>query len=65
MTVTSDKAVEALRRAGLNALAPIGIVLGSGLGSLADEVEEAVGVCREAGKHPASRAEAARILDLP
>jgi uncharacterized protein (DUF849 family) len=28
-------------------------------------VEEIVGVCHAAGKRPASRAEAARILDLP
>jgi len=44
MTVTSDEAIEALRRHGLSALAPTGIVLGSGLGSLADEAEDAISV---------------------
>ena len=40
----SEDAVQALRRQGLAALPPIGIVLGSGLGSLADEAEEAISV---------------------
>src|SRR5271170_269640 len=44
MTVTSDEAIEALRRRGLSALASTGIVLGSGLGSLADEAEDAISV---------------------
>jgi purine-nucleoside phosphorylase len=44
MIIACDEAVEALRKRGLSALAPIGIVLGSGLGSLADEVEDGVSV---------------------
>jgi len=37
-------AIETLRMRGLNELPPLGIVLGSGLGSLADEVEDAVAI---------------------
>jgi purine-nucleoside phosphorylase len=44
MTISSDPAVAALRARGLASLPPIGVVLGSGLGSLADEVENAVSV---------------------
>jgi purine-nucleoside phosphorylase len=44
MTNTSDEAINVLRRRGLSELAGLGIVLGSGLGSLADEVEGAVSI---------------------
>ena len=42
MTSQSDAAVAALVEHGLSALPPLGLVLGSGLGGLADEAEEAV-----------------------
>jgi purine-nucleoside phosphorylase len=44
MDVASNEAIEALRRRGLSALPSIGIVLGSGLGSLADEAEDATSI---------------------
>jgi purine-nucleoside phosphorylase len=44
MTTDVDKAIEALANRGLAELAPLGIVLGSGLGPLADEVEDAIAV---------------------
>ncbi|HXW19216.1 MAG TPA: purine-nucleoside phosphorylase, partial [Roseiarcus sp.] len=44
MNIASNEAIEALRRRGLSALPSIGIVLGSGLGSLADEAEDATSV---------------------
>jgi purine-nucleoside phosphorylase len=47
MATTSDQAIEALRKRGLGELAPLGIVLGSGLGSLADEVEGATSIAYE------------------
>jgi purine-nucleoside phosphorylase len=40
MTAASDEAVAVLQKKGVTQLAPIGVVLGSGLGSLADEVEK-------------------------
>src|ERR1700726_4241527 len=39
-----EKAIKALRKHGLSELAPLGIVLGSGLGPLADEVEDATSI---------------------
>ena len=39
-----DAAIEALRQHGIAALPPLAIVLGSGLGSLADEVEHGVSI---------------------
>ncbi|MGA2795061.1 MAG: purine-nucleoside phosphorylase [Roseiarcus sp.] len=44
MTTNSDEAIEVLRRRGLGELAALGFVLGSGLGSLAEEAEGAVSV---------------------
>jgi len=44
MTTKTDEAIEVLRRRGLGELAPLGIVLGSGLGSLADEAEGAIAI---------------------
>jgi purine-nucleoside phosphorylase len=44
MTISSGAAIAALRARGLASLPPIGVVLGSGLGSLADEVANAVSV---------------------
>ena len=44
MTTNSDDAIEVLRNRGLGELASLGVVLGSGLGSLADEAEGAVSV---------------------
>jgi purine-nucleoside phosphorylase len=40
----TDKAIKALHTRGLIELAPLGIVLGSGLGPLADEVEDATAI---------------------
>ena len=47
MMTETQKAIVVLRQRGLNELAPLGIVLGSGLGSLADEVEGAVSIAYE------------------
>jgi purine-nucleoside phosphorylase len=44
MTTKTDEAIEVLRQRGLGELAPLGFVLGSGLGSLADEAEGAISV---------------------
>jgi purine-nucleoside phosphorylase len=44
MAIECEGAIEALRKRGLDKLAAIGIVLGSGLGSLADEVENPISV---------------------
>jgi purine-nucleoside phosphorylase len=44
MTAGADEAIEALRKRGVGELAGLGIVLGSGLGSLADEVEDATSI---------------------
>ena len=44
MIIPCDDAIEALRKHGLSSLPPIAIVLGSGLGPLADEVEHAISV---------------------
>jgi purine-nucleoside phosphorylase len=44
---TSDDAIAALAKQGVSELPPLGIVLGSGLGSLADEVEGAVSILYE------------------
>ena len=44
MTICCDDAVAALRARGLSSLPPTGVVLGSGLGSLAEEVENALSV---------------------
>ena len=44
MPATPDAAIEALRQRGIAALPPLGIVLGSGLGSLADEAENAISI---------------------
>jgi purine-nucleoside phosphorylase len=44
MVISCDEAIAALRKRGLDSLPSIAIVLGSGLGSLADEVEGAVSV---------------------
>ena len=44
MTQSSDAAVAALAEHGLTSLPPLGFVLGSGLGGLADEVEDAVSI---------------------
>src|SRR5579859_3895045 len=44
MATDVEKAIKTLRKRGLKELAPLGIVLGSGLGSLADEVEDAFAV---------------------
>ena len=47
MTTEADKAIAVLRQRGITEFAGLGIVLGSGLGSLADEVEGAVSVAYE------------------
>src|SRR5271167_1627269 len=47
MTTEADKAIAILRQRGVVEFADLGIVLGSGLGSLADEVEGAVSVAYE------------------
>src|SRR5579863_1674215 len=47
MTSTSDEAIEVLRERGVREVDDLGIVLGSGLGSLADEVEGAVSIAYE------------------
>lgn len=44
MTISCEAAIAALRDRGLSSLPPIGIVLGSGLGALADEAEYALSV---------------------
>jgi purine-nucleoside phosphorylase len=44
MIIPCDEAVEALRKHGLSTLPSIAIVLGSGLGSLADDVENAISI---------------------
>lgn len=44
MTIEADDAIEILRRAGVGDLPDLGIVLGSGLGSLAEEIEGAVSI---------------------
>jgi purine-nucleoside phosphorylase len=44
MMMQSDAAIAALAAHGLTSLPPLGFVLGSGLGGLADEVEDAVAV---------------------
>jgi purine-nucleoside phosphorylase len=44
MPSETEKAIEVLRARGMGELGPLGIVLGSGLGSLADEVEDAVSI---------------------
>ena len=44
MTQPSDAAVAALAKHGLAALPPLGLVLGSGLGGLADEAEDAIAI---------------------
>jgi purine-nucleoside phosphorylase len=44
MANDTEGAIEALRKHGLHELAPLGVVLGSGLGSLADEVEGATAI---------------------
>jgi len=44
MTSDADQAIEVLRKRGVGDLAGLGIVLGSGLGSLADEVENATSI---------------------
>jgi purine-nucleoside phosphorylase len=44
MTTNSQDAIEALRQRGVTSLPPLGIVLGSGLGGLADEVEGALAI---------------------
>ena len=47
MTSDADQAIEVLRKRGVGDLAGLGIVLGSGLGSLADEVENATSIAYE------------------
>ncbi len=47
MATNSDEAIEALRKRGVAELPPLGIVLGSGLGSLAEEAEAAVSAAYE------------------
>ena len=47
MASSCDEAIEALRKRGLSELGPLGIVLGSGLGPLADEVEGATSLAYE------------------
>jgi purine-nucleoside phosphorylase len=47
MTADSLEAIEILRQRGVSAFSDLGIVLGSGLGSLADEVEGAVSIAYE------------------
>jgi purine-nucleoside phosphorylase len=47
MTSDADQAIEVLRKRGVGDLAGLGIVLGSGLGSLADEVEDATSIAYE------------------
>lgn len=47
MTTKSDEAIEVLRNRGLGELCALGVVLGSGLGSLADEAEGAVSILYE------------------
>ena len=44
ITSSADQAIEVLRKRGVGELAGLGIVLGSGLGSLADEVEGATSI---------------------
>jgi purine-nucleoside phosphorylase len=44
MAAETEKAIEILRQRGIGEFADLGIVLGSGLGSLADEVEGAVSI---------------------
>jgi purine-nucleoside phosphorylase len=44
MLASPDAAIAALRARGLTTMPPLGIVLGSGLGSLADEIENAVSI---------------------
>ncbi len=44
MTASSNAAIEALKARGLASLPPLAIVLGSGLGPLADEARDAIGV---------------------
>ncbi|MGD0564222.1 MAG: purine-nucleoside phosphorylase [Roseiarcus sp.] len=44
MTVQSDAALAALAERGVASLPPLGFVLGSGLGALADEVEDALAI---------------------
>jgi purine-nucleoside phosphorylase len=44
MTTNGDEAIKVLRQRGLGELAALGVVLGSGLGSLAEEAEGAVSV---------------------
>jgi purine-nucleoside phosphorylase len=47
MTTEADKAIAILRQRGIAGFPGLGIVLGSGLGSLADEVEGAVSIAYE------------------
>ena len=47
MTLEADKAIEVLHKRGVGDLPALGIVLGSGLGSLADEVEGATAIAYE------------------
>ena len=47
MTQDADKAIATLRARGVSEFAPLGIVLGSGLGPLADEVEGATAIAYE------------------
>ena len=44
MTATAEDAIAALKKRGVAALPPLGIVLGSGLGPLAEEAEAAVAI---------------------
>jgi len=44
MNPCSDAAIEALAKRGVTSLPPLGLVLGSGLGGLADEVEDALAI---------------------
>jgi purine-nucleoside phosphorylase len=44
MNANSDAAIQALRKRGIASLPPLAIVLGSGLGSLADEAEKAISI---------------------
>ena len=44
MPASPDAAIDALRKRGLDTLPPLAIVLGSGLGSLADEVEKSTSI---------------------
>jgi purine-nucleoside phosphorylase len=47
MANETEQAISVLRQKGVGELAPLGFMLGSGLGSLADEVEDAVSVAYE------------------